>query len=108
MKTNEFADYIIYDVLGHIERITAKKMFSGYGIFLDKKITAIIAEGELYFKADLKLKEKYKSLGHYPFTYDRKGKTIEMSYMSVSVEELENREAISVRVVEAFGVLKKV
>lgn len=105
-KNNEFADFILYDVLGHIDGITAKKMFSGYGIFLHKKIIAIIADGELYFKADAKLKEKYKSLGQYPFTYDREGKTIEMSYMSVSGKELENCEAISMRVDESFGVIK--
>ena len=103
-KDNSYADYIIYDVLGHINGITSKKMFSGYGIFLNKKIIAIIADGELYFKANKEFKEKYKLLGCFPFTYSRNGKTIEMSYMSVSGEELENRDAISTRVDESFEV----
>ena len=103
-KDNSYADYIIYDVLGHINGITSKKMFSGYGIFLDTKIIAIIADGELYFKADAKLKEKYKALGCVAFSYEREGKVIEMSYMGVTGDMLENRETITERVYESFEI----
>ena len=106
-KNDSYAEYILYDVLGHIDGITSKKMFSGYGIFLDGAIVAIIADGELYFKADDKLKVKYKKLGCYPFTYDRNGKTVEMSYMSVPADVLEDKEAIKERVYESYGVSNK-
>ncbi len=106
-KEDSYAEYIIHDVLGHISGITAKSMFSGWGIFQDGAIIAIIADGELYFKADKRLKEKYLALGCYPFTYDRNGKTVEMSYMSVPADVLENRDLISERVEESYEVSAK-
>ncbi len=106
-KDDSFSQYILLDVLGHIDGITAKKMFSGYGIFLDGAIIAIIADGVLYFKADQKLKEKYLSLDCHPFTYNRNGKTVEMSYMSATEDMLENRECISERAYESYEISNK-
>ncbi len=83
-------------------------MFGGFGIYLDKIIVGIIVEGELYLKADKELMEKYKKDGLYPFTYEgKKGKTITMSYMSVPIETLEDREAIKERVYESFDISKR-
>ena len=51
-RSESFKDYIVEDVLGHVEGITSRGMFSGYGIYLDGVIVGIIAEGEFYLKAD--------------------------------------------------------
>ncbi len=115
-KDTSYVEYVVHDVLGHISGITAKAMFSGWGIYLDGAIIAIIADGELYFKANKELKEKYKQDGYYPVTYDRKGKgrvskdgtrhdfaKSEMNYLSVKAEDLENREEISRRVEESYS-----
>ena len=50
-----FAEYIIEDVLGHIDGITRKVLFSGYGIYLGEKIVGIIIDGTFYIKVDKKL-----------------------------------------------------
>lgn len=106
-KNDSFSQYILLDVLGHINSITAKKMFSGYGIFLDGAIIAIIVSGELYFKADQKLKEKYKILDCHPFSYDRNGKTVEMSYMSATEQMIEDRQCMSDRAYESYEISNK-
>jgi len=107
-RDNSYKDYIVEDILGHIDGITSKAMFSGHGIYLDGIIVGIIAEGELYLKADKELMAKYKKEGLYPFTYTgNKDKVYEMAYMSVPLETLEDREKIQERIYESFEISKK-
>lgn len=106
-KDKTYMEYIVGDVLGHINGISAKSMFSGWGIYLDSVIVGIIAEGELYLKADKELVAKYKKEGLYPFTYRNNGRIYEMSYMSVPIETLEDREAIELRVIESYAISRK-
>ncbi len=46
---NSFDDYVVHDVLGHIDGISARAMFGGHGIYKDGVIFAIIAYDELFF-----------------------------------------------------------
>lgn len=102
-RDTSYRDYILYDVLGHIDGITDRAMFGGWGIYKDGLIIGIIAEGELYLKAD---KESVKLLtlqGCYPFSYKGKdGKEMTMTYMSVPEETLENQDIIEARVMNSF------
>lgn len=108
MKDASYKDYIVEDVLGHISGVTARGMFSGYGLYLDGVIFGLIIEGELYLKADKETVVKYKSQGLYPFTYEKKGgKVYEMAYMSVSLDELEDRDRIQDRVIESYEISLK-
>ena len=103
-KDNSYVEYIVYDVLGHIDGLTAKKMFSGAGVYLDGSIVALVIDGELYFKSNAELMKKYSALGCHPFTYDRNGKMVTMSYMSATEEMLEDRETMSTRIYESYDV----
>ena len=103
-RDSEYKDYIVEDILGHISGISARAMFSGWGIYLNKVVVGIIAEGELYLKADSETVLKYKKLGCYPFSYPRNGKIVDLAYMSVPIETLENREAIQERIYESYEI----
>lgn len=103
-RDTSYLEYIQYDVLGHIPGITSRGMFSGHGIYLDGAIIALVIEGELYFKANKELKEKYTTLGYHPFSYNRNGKMVDLNYMSVTAEDLENRDEIDRRVEESYEV----
>lgn len=103
MKDSSFVDYIVYDVLGHIAGVTHRKMFGGAGIYVDGRIVAIVAGGELYFKADSALVAKYSALGCHPFTYERNGKSVSMAYMSATEEMLEDRAVMETRVAESLA-----
>ncbi len=94
MKRNsEFHDYVVFDLLEGIPRITSRAMFSGYGIYKEGVIFAIIAEGQLYFKADETVKKEFEKEGSSPFTYEKKGGArVVMSYWLVPDEIMENRE----------------
>jgi DNA transformation protein and related proteins len=69
-------------------------MFGGCGLYLNKKIFAIIIDDELYFKADKAIAEEFKALGSRPFTYKRENKTIAMCYWYVPLEVLEDQELL--------------
>jgi len=103
-KDTSYLEYILYDVLGHIDGITSQSMFSGWGIYKDNAIIAIITDSELYFKTNKELKEKYIHNDYHPFSYDRNGKTVNLNYMSVKAEDLENKEEIERRVEESYEV----
>jgi len=95
--TKDFHEYIINDVLGHIEGITSKAMFGGYGIYLDGTIFALITESdELRFKANDITKEKYEALGGQQFIYHghQSKASTSMPYWQVPEVIMENREQI--------------
>ena len=104
MKDNGFTDYIVYDILGHVQNITTKKLFYSKDIYLDGKIVAFVADGELYFKSDKNLVEKYLALGCHQFTYTKGDKTIAMNYVSATEEMIENREIMSDRLNESYEI----
>jgi DNA transformation protein len=104
-----FHDYVVGDVLGHISDITSRKMFGGYGVYLDGVIFAIItADGELRFKANDETKEQYESLGGKQFIYTghKKG-PMPMPYWQVPAEIMEDRERIAEWAHEAAEISKQ-
>ncbi len=104
-KDTSYRDYILYDVLGHIDGITDRAMFGGWGIYKDGLIIGIIAEGELYLKADPESIKVLTEQGCYPFSYQGKdGKQMSMAYMSVPEETLENQDIMEARIDESFAI----
>ncbi|AUR52255.1 TfoX/Sxy family protein [Aquella oligotrophica] len=101
-KNREFRDYITNDILSHLDSIKTKSMFGGYGIYWHDVFIAIIADNELYTKVNKDLKEKYKALGYYPFTYQQKNKLVELNYINVPLETIENPNAIRKRLEESY------
>ena len=103
-----FAEYITEDVLGHIEGITKRAMFSGYGIYLKGKIVGLIIDGTFYVKINKEFIDEYKKEGCEPFEYERPGgKIVTMPYASVPIDVLEDREKISEWIDEAYELSKK-
>ncbi len=73
-----------------------RRMFGGHGIFCDGVMFALISDDTLYFKADDNTKPAFLDAGSLPFTYEKAGREIELSYLTVpdeageDVEELRN------------------
>lgn len=100
---NSFKDYILNDVISFLGNVRAKAMFGGYGIYWHDSFVALIADGELFTKANPELKAKYCTLGCHPFSYAKKdGKLAEMNYMSVPEEVMEDRELLRARFNESL------
>ncbi len=77
---NEFVDETI-DRLQLIGPARARRMFGGHGIFLDGRMFALIADNELYLKADADSQHWFEAEGLPRFSYRKAdGKEFSMSY----------------------------
>lgn len=72
MRKSIFVDYVVCDLLGHINDITSRAMFGGHGIYKDGTIFAIIAYDQLYFKVDDRTRKDFAKHDSKPFTYSTK------------------------------------
>lgn len=87
----EYARYIV-DLMQSIGPVYSKKMFGGYGIFLDGLMFALIANGTLYLKADKETESDFNQRGLEAFSYQKQGKEFKLSYFQAPEESLDNIE----------------
>ena len=88
---NEFVAYIL-EQLVPLGGVRAKRMFGGYGVYLEELFFAIIVDDMLYMKADDGNRGCFEALGLRPFRYQSRGKELTMSYYPLPDAALEDRE----------------
>jgi DNA transformation protein and related proteins len=93
LSQNEFLEYI-KESLEPFGATKYRAMFGGYGIYKNDLMFALIANSELYFKADNEAATYFQSFGSEAFTYDSKGKKVKMSYYKVPPEILEDQGSL--------------
>ena len=74
---SEFITFVA-DQLGALGHITTRRMFSGAGIYCDGVIFALILRDALYFKVDDGNRAAYQAEGLQPFSYEARGRTVEL------------------------------
>ena len=89
-KNDDFAKYIIEDVLREVPEIASKYMFGSYCLFAHGRIFAIINKDVVYFKADAETSKAYRNAGSRQFTYRSKNGTVKMDYWQVPDEVMED------------------
>jgi DNA transformation protein and related proteins len=71
----------VRDVFRKVGPVGIRRIFGGQGIYRDEVMFALVAEGELYLKADGETAEMFRSLGSRPFSFERRdGRVTETSY----------------------------
>ena len=91
MKTTPFLEYVLYDIFGEQEPITARAMMGAHILYYEGKAFAIVEKEELYFKGSKELAEWYLSRGGKLFTYTKEGKDTHLYYFLVPAEVYEDR-----------------
>jgi DNA transformation protein len=81
-STKPFRDRVL-GLLLPFGPVQARGMFGGFGLYLDGTMFALIANDSLYVKFDDSNRALFAEAGGHPFTYDRRGKMVEMSYWLV-------------------------
>lgn len=61
-------------------------MFGGYGIYHDGLMFALVTDDTLYLKADDTSRQQFIDRTLTPFTYEKQGKTIQLSYYQAPEE----------------------
>ena len=106
----DFHDFVVGDLLAGVEGVTSKKMFGGYGLYLDGDIFAIIlSEGGLYFKVDDSNRMQFEELGSEQFVYTghKTKKSTAMPYWQLPDEILEDREQLEEWVMQSVEITRK-
>ena len=73
----EFRDHVL-DLLAALGPVTARRMFGGFGIYLDGVMFALIADDILYLKVDDRTRPDYEAAGSAPFRPRPRGKPFTM------------------------------
>ena len=90
-SVSEFIEHIA-ETLGDFGSVQIKRMFGGHGVFRDGLMFALVADDELFLKADAQTVADFEALGLDPFTYQRAGKRAQLSYYRAPESFLEDRE----------------
>ena len=91
MKTSPFLEYILYDIFGESEPVTARSMMGAYILYYEGKAFAIVEKDELYFKGSKDLAKWYMPRGSKQFTYTKEKKDAHLYYFLVPPEIYEDR-----------------
>jgi DNA transformation protein len=86
------------ELLAPLGPLRSRRMFGGYGIYVDDLFIAIIAFDQLYLKADAQTRPEFEQAGCAPFQYEREGKTATLGYFVAPEEAME-----SPALMEAWG-----
>ena len=95
MSSKAFCESVLQH-LNQVAPVTARAMFGGYGLYTNGVMFALIAYDTLYFKVDDSNRDDFLALGMQPFTYDGKGKPIQMSYYQLPEKVWCNAEELLV------------
>lgn len=89
----DFVDYLI-ELLTALGSVTAKRMFSGYGLFIDGMMFAIVVDDAVWFKTDGESRADFEALGLPRFTYLRKGQPAALNFFRPPDEALDSSELL--------------
>ena len=93
-EQEDFAAYVV-DLMQGIGPVRHKRMFGGYGLFLEDLMLGLIADNEVYLKVDAENRADFEALGLAPFVYDKQGKSMQMSYSQAPEDAMEDAEVMT-------------
>jgi len=78
MAVSESLVCLLQEHLEPLGRIAFRRMFSGAGVYCDGVIFGLILRDALHFKVDDGNRAAYEAEGMQPFSYEAKGRTVEI------------------------------
>ncbi len=70
--------------------VCARRMFGGWGFYIDGLFAALMADDRLYLKANAQTRPQFVAAGSQPFVYDGHGKPLQMDYYTPPDEAMES------------------
>jgi DNA transformation protein len=86
-----FIDYVM-ELLGPFGTVRTRRMFGGYGVYLDGLMFAIVSEDTLYLKADEMNRVEFEQAGCERFGYVRKGRRAALNFFRTPADAMESPE----------------
>src|SRR5690606_24282702 len=83
----------VAELFAEFGAVRCRRMFGGLGIYSGALIFGLVADGEIFLKADAESRARFEEAGSAPFTYTaRNGRTTVMSYWRLPGEALDDPE----------------
>jgi len=86
---NELVEHCT-ELLGSIGTCTSRRMFGGYGFYIDGLFVALIADERLFLKTDANSRPQFEAAGGEPFVFHKEGEAIATSYFSAPEQAMES------------------
>jgi len=102
MSKSEFSDYLCEQLIP-IGPVSAKRMFGGYGLFLDDLMFGLIAGDVLFLKTDHQTQPDYDAQGLPPFSYTKKDQKVSLSYYQVPEDAMDDARLLCEWANNAYG-----
>jgi DNA transformation protein len=80
-------------LFGPLGPVAPRRMFGGWGLFLDGVMIALIARDRLYLKVDSETMGRFAAAGSEAFAYRGKTRPVALSYWSAPAAALDDPEA---------------
>lgn len=74
--------------------VVPRRMFGGWGLFLDGRMIALIARDRLHLKTDSVTVERFRAAGSEPFVYHRQATPVALSYWRAPAGTLDDPAAM--------------
>jgi DNA transformation protein and related proteins len=87
--TPPFVEHCL-ELLGTLGSTRSKRMFGGWGLYVDGLFIALIAFDKLFLKVDEASRPLFERAGCLPFVYEGQGRTVTMSYYTAPEEALDS------------------
>ncbi len=101
-EETEFVAYVV-ELMQSLGPVIARRMFGGYGLFLEGLMFGLVADAILYLKADRETEGSFSAKGLEAFSYMRAGKACRLGYFRAPEEALEMRSWAS----QAYAVARR-
>ena len=104
---SELLDHIV-DQLAPLGDARGRRMFGGYGVYLDGLIIGLIAFDSIFLKVDDQNRPDFEAAGASPFSYDTKNGTITVTaYWEVPADVLDDSDQLRTWALKALAVSRR-
>lgn len=84
-----FAEYAC-ELFAGLGPVSARRMFGGYGLYVDGLMFGILVSETLYLKVDTETRATFEREDCVPFEYDKQGKAVSLSYYTLPADAMES------------------
>lgn len=93
VPSSSYVDHAL-ELLAGLGPVRARAMMGGHIVHCGRVAIALVYDDRLYLKTDEETRDTFIAAGGEPFTYELRGKVVEMSYCTPPDEALDSAEAM--------------
>jgi len=82
------------ELLAPLGAARSRRMFGGFGLYVDDLFVALILSQRLYLKADAQTRAQFQAAGGEPFVYDGKTAPVTVSYWTVPPQAMDSPDGM--------------